>query len=122
MIESLYTNRCSILSKVDDPDGFNLRQGIKTKEDISCLFVDKAGFIFGDDTSERLAISGTLYISEEVTETDQFVLDDGYIYDIVTNGIQYRKDPVTGLISNYEIKVIRRKEYDEESPEITESA
>lgn len=122
LIESLFTNTCKILRKVSGSDGWNERQGVIWKENISCLFRDKTGFVDSDDKAKQVKISGTLFITEELLENDQVVLDDDYKYDIIPNGILTRKDLMTGSISHYEIKLTRREKFDEEQIEVTASS
>ena len=62
MIEGLFTDTCTILRRVDEPDDWNKDQYTTFKKDVGCLFVSKTGFLFISTEQERIAISGILHI------------------------------------------------------------
>ena len=121
MIESLYTNTCDIQRRTSASDGWNEQQDTIIHTDVACLFINKTGVISGDDRFERVEIDGTLHITEEILVHDEIILEDGFIYDIIENGIKYHKDIMTGLITHYEIMLVRRSSQNETEITIAES-
>jgi hypothetical protein len=109
------------MRRSDTHNSFNEYDFITQTEEIPCLFNAKAGVLnYSADRADQITYTGKLFISEEVFETDRiYLLDDGFIYDVVLNGMIIRNDAVTGLISHYELFLMKREKYNEEEIKVT---
>ena len=120
MIESMLTENCQILSRQETSISDENEFDYDLSDDVSCLFIDMAGEIVKDDFGNYVIISGYLVLKEAVNEGDKIVYDS-YEYDVVVGGIGKRKDWINGEVDHYRVALGRRRLYNEQSVNISES-